>query len=392
MAQILTKIEQILKEQYQPALSNQIGVEPSPFLEKIQKKPLTGHTIVAAAPVGLNGGFGFGSEGVGTPKAGAQRYIRFELDSVDMYVDIQISNKTVQLASTNAAAMLNALDQEIQGSYKSARWNVARALFGAGSGVLTTISALASAGNTVEVADTKYLIEGLTIDFYATGGTTPAVDGRRITAVDRVNKRITFDGSATTLSAGFITVQGSYGKELCGLGAIYDSGVTSLYGLTKSDHPFLAPIVVDADNDISDIVLYQGVKQSKDYKGGNIDLIMMGDDAFVAWQDYMRTNNMHIVEKQRYIGGAVGYKILVGSQEVEVVNERFIPTDEAWGVDTKSFELHQTPWDFVSKDGGIFSLMDDTSIFRALLASYGNLICKNPGACVKFINCEAASE
>ena len=56
MAQILTKLEAILKDKYQPALTNQINTEPSPFLEKIRKVNLTNNTIRCAAPIGINGG------------------------------------------------------------------------------------------------------------------------------------------------------------------------------------------------------------------------------------------------------------------------------------------------------------------------------------------------
>ena len=70
MAQILTKLEAILKDKYQPALTNQINTEPSPFLEKIRKVNLTNNTIRCAAPIGINGGFGFGAEGVALPASG----------------------------------------------------------------------------------------------------------------------------------------------------------------------------------------------------------------------------------------------------------------------------------------------------------------------------------
>lgn len=394
MAQTLTQIEMILKDKYQPALKNQLGIEPSPFLEKIRKTPLTNNTIKVASPIGINGGFGFGAEGVGTPKSGAQRYAEFQLDAVDMYVDIQISNKTVKLGSTNRGAMINALDQEVKGSYASAKWNIGRSLFGDGTGKLTTVSALGTAGNTVTVADTSKLVEGLTVDFYAAGaavGSTPALAGRRITAINRAGKTITVDGSAATVSAGFITVQNSYGRELCGLGAIYDDSVTTLYGLTKSDNLWMKPTVISAANELSDLVLYRGVKEAKDYKSADIDLIMMGDNAFAAYQDYMRTNNVVVADRMHFKGGAVGYTVLVGSQEVTVVNERFVPANEAWGVDTRAFTLEATEWDFMSKDGAVFVPMANTSIFRALLASYGNLVCTNPGGCIRFTNCEISA-
>ena len=390
MAQILTKIEAILKDKYQPALTNMIGTEPSPFLEKIKKVPLTNNTIKCAAPVGINGGFGFGAEGVGTPKAGAQRYTRFEIDAVDMYVDIQISNKTVELASSNASSMINALDSEVNGSYAAAKWNISRALFGDGSGKLATVTAVKSAGaNTVLTLDSvKCVIEGLCIDLYDEGATAPtgANAAHRIISVDRVAKTVTVEGALTLgTSTGFITVQGSYNRELCGLGAIFGDG-ESIYGVNKSENPWICPTVIDAGGDITDLILYRGVKEAKDYKGSNVDLLMMGDNAFLAYQDYIHTNNVTVTDKYHFVGGAVGYKILVGSNEVVIVNERFVPENEVWGVDTSAFYLEATPWNFMEKDGGVFVPMPDTSIFRALLASYGNLMCVNPGGCVRFVN------
>ncbi|MBE6680068.1 MAG: phage major capsid protein [Ruminococcaceae bacterium] len=389
MAQILTKLEAILKDKYQPALTNQINTEPSPFLEKIKKVALTNNTIKCAAPVGINGGFGFGAEGVGTPKAGAQRYTRFEIDAVDMYVDLQISNKTIELASSNAASMINALDSEIKGSYAAAKWNIGRALFGDGTGKLATVSAaVANGNNTVITLDSvKRVIEGLSIDLYDNDASLANGNGgHRIISVDRANKTVVCEGTLTlNTDSGFITVQGSYNRELMGLGAIFGDGET-LYGITKSENPWICPTTVDAGGDITDLVLYRGIKEAKDYKGANIDLLMMGDDAFLAYQDYIHTNNVTVTDKYHFVGGAVGYKILVGSNEVVIVNERFVPENEVWGVDTSAFYLEATPWNFMEKDGGVFVPMPDTSIFRALLASYGNLMCTNPGGCVRFVN------
>ena len=390
MAQILTKLEAILKDKYQPALTNQIGTEPSPFLEKIKKVALTNNTIKCAAPIGINGGFGFGAEGVGTPKAGAQRYTRFEIDAVDMYVDLQISNKTIELASSNASSMINALDSEIKGSYAAAKWNISRALFGDGSGKLANVSAVSASGNnTVLTLDSvKRVIEGLSIDLYSDGDTPSVASGNaghRIISVDRANKTALCEGTLTLSGNGFITVQGSYNRELTGLGAIFGDG-EKLYGIVKSENPWICPTTVDCGGDITDLILYRGIKEAKDYKGANIDLLMMGDDAFLAYQDYIHTNNVTVTDKYHFVGGAVGYKILVGSNEVVIVNERFVPENEVWGVDTSAFYLEATPWNFMEKDGGVFVPMPDTSIFRALLASYGNLMCTNPGGCVRFVN------
>ena len=387
MSQILTNIEGILKDQYRPALENLINTEPSPFLEMIRKEPLDGNKVRMAAPVGLNGGFGFGEEGSDTPFAGEQRFLDFEVKAVDMYVDIGISNKTVVLGSKNTGSMINALDAEIKGSYNAAKWNLGRALFGDGSGILCQISTMSAASNVVTVDDTSRLIEGLTVDLYSKksdGSYENELEMVRITSIDHEAKKVTLATDSVQLTAGgMMTVQGSYNRELCGLGAIFGTGST-IYGVSRTANPWLKVQTCSLGGSVSDLGLYRGVRAARRRRGAKIDLIMMGDDAFEAYQNYMDSHHTHLVDKRKFVGGATGYSILVGDQEVIIVNESMIPKGEGWGVDTSSFVLKQTPWEFVTNGGSIFTLKANTSVYRALLASYGNLICENPGGCVKF--------
>ena len=76
-----------------------------------------------------------------------------------------------------------------------------------------------------------------------------------------------------------------------------------------------------------------------------------------------------------------------GNKEVDILNESFVPAGEMWGVDSTALELHTQEWDFADlQGGGIFNLMEGSSVYRALLANYGDLICKNPGGCVRITN------
>ncbi len=386
MSQILTRIEGILKDKYQPALANLINIEPSPFLEMIRKEPLTNNKVRLAAPIGINGGFGFGAEGESTPDAGEQNYVDFELNAVDMYVDINISNKTIALGSSNQSSMINALDTEIKGSYAAAKWNLARSLFGDGSGILTYFDAKDTTTDTITVTTTAPFIEGLRVDVY-TNYREKIAARARIKRVDHMLKSITLDTAVNLSEGGFLTVQNSYHRELCGLGAIFNSSVETLYGVSRNDNPWLSPHVIPLEGNVTDMGLYRGIRVAKRQHGTSIDLIMMGDVAFEAYQNYMDQHTTHLVDRHKFVGGSTGYSILVGDREVIIVNEGMIPECEAWGVDTKTFILQQTPWEFVSQKGSIFTLQANTSVYRALLASYGNLICSNPGGCVRFIDC-----
>ena len=399
MAQNLITFEKALKENYLPVWRNGLTTEPSPLLSKIKKVPLKSNKIVATAPVGLSGGFGFGAEGLATPAAGGVKFERFETNAKDMYVNIAISTKAVRLTGSGGA-MANALDTEVKAAYETAKWNVGRSLFGNGSGILAKSKAVSN-GHTIELVTeedgvilpdpTKYMKEGLIVDIYATGGTEPQAKGKgvRITAVDRVAKTITIAGAPATLDEGFITVQNSYNREITGLGAIFDENVNTIYGVNRVSNKYLFPTVVNAEHDIDDGVIWDAVEGAETYKNSKIDMIMMGKSAYKHYIEYLRSNNVRVESMTKEITG--GFKAIdyaFGNRSIDVVYDQFIPDEEAWCIDSKALELHTQEWDFADlQGGGIFNLMENSSVYRALLANYGDLICTNPGGCVRITQC-----
>ena len=389
MAQNLITFEKALKENYLPVWRNGLTTEPTALLGKIKKVPLKSNKIVATAPVGLSGGFGFGAEGLATPAAGGVKFERFETNAKDMYVNIAISTKAVRLTGSGGA-MANALDTEVKAAYETAKWNVGRSLFGNGSGVLTTSEAVANS-NTIKVADVKYMKEGLIVDVYATDAGEPQEKGKgvRIVAVDRANNTITIAGSPVTLDAGFITVQNSYNKEITGIGAIFDENVSTIYGVDRTANQYLFPTVVDANTDIDDSVIWDAVEGAETYKNSKIDMIMMGKAAYKHYIEYLRTNNVRVESMTKEItGGFKAIEYAFGNRSIDVVYDQFIPDGDAWCLDTGALELHTQEWDFADlQGGGIFNLMENSSVYRALLANYGDLICTNPGGCVRIKNC-----
>lgn len=392
--QTLSTIEKALKENYQPAWNNQLGIEPSALLGKIKKENAKSDIIVAAATVGLSGGFGFGAEGAATPASGNVRVESFKTRTKDMYVNVVISQKAVKLAG-EGGSILNALETEIDGAYKTAKWNVGRALFGNGTGKLTTFTGMAAAGDTITVADTSKLKEGLIIDIYNKNGTSPETNGagRRIVAVDRANSQIVIDTDdyqfTSTDNAGFITVQNSYNREITGLGAIFDDSITTLYGVTKSTNPFIKPTVVDAGHDLDESVITNALLDAEDNKNSLVDTLLCGREAYNQYINYLRVNNVRVEEISHTLkGGFKAIKFIVGDREVDVIYEKFVPTNEIWGVDSKTLTLYATDWTFAElQGGGIFNLMENKSCYRALLTNYGELICSNPGGCVRITNC-----
>ena len=386
--QNLKTFEKALKENYLPAWRNQLGTEPSALLGKIKKHKPTSDKIVAAAPIGLSGGFGFSAEGEATPIAGGVRVERFETYTKDMFVNIVISEKAVKLTGSSGA-MANALDTEVKGAYETAKWNVGRALFGNGTGILAKVTA--ASGKTITVDSTAYLKEGLIIDVHegTEAGASKVASLLRILAIDRATGVVTVDADATGVGAGnVLCVQGSFYKEITGLGAIFDDGITSIYGVSKAVNPFLKPVVQDCGGDIDDGIITKALRQAKNDKNSNVDLILAGDEAYDHYVSYLRVNNIRVEDMSHTIqGGFKAIKFVFGNREIDIVNESFVPATEMWGVETGCLELHSLGWNFAElQGGGIFNLMEGKSCYRALLANYGDLICTNPGGCVRLVN------
>lgn len=396
IAQDLLTVESILKEEYLDFIRNNLNVTPSPFLEMIRKETLTANSGKFGARTGIGGGFGMSEERAKTPQAYAPLYGNFNYESKDAYVDIQISHKDIVLGQSNRAALINTVEDAMDASYDAANWNVARMLFGDGSGKLCNVSGVTTSSPEITVDDTTYLIEGLVVDLYANEaavGSAPSSSALQIVAINHGTKKVILSQNpSAALSAGFMAVQNSYGREITGLKSIFDPAVQTIYGVNKTANPWVNPYSVSANNDIDDTKLTDAVAFARDRRNAKIDLIMCGESAFRAYEYYMKegAGNTTIVDKRKFVGGAVGYTILAGNQEVTVVRERFVPSDKMWGVDTKQFSLRETGWDYAAHKGSIFTLREDTSVYRALLANYMELICKMPGGCVEITDCGAA--
>lgn len=397
--QIMTKITNIIKDYYLPPFNDMITTEPSAFLEMIKKAGVpTGGDIIGGARYGINGGFGMGNEESATPKAFPQQYKRLKTTAKDMYCDIGISHKTVTLAQGGAGSIFNALKDEIEGSYAAAKWNIGRMLFGNGTGILGNIaSAISSASDEITLDDVSKVIEGLAIDIYTgTLSSSTKLSGGpyRILYVDTDSKKIKIDTKITTSAAGFITVQDSFKNEITGLGAIFDTtNVTTLYGVSRTGNEWINPKTYDAGHDLNSSLLYEVSSEMRDKRKTNIDLYMMGNKAFKAWYEYMESTHYKIAPTNlKYRSGATGFEIAVGPNTATIINEPFVPSTETWGVQKSAFTFYTTKWGFANEQtGGAFTLVPGTHNYRGLLAAYGDLMCENPGGCVKITNCDAAA-
>jgi hypothetical protein len=380
MAQTLKNLQNIAEFDLFPVFNNQIGYAPSPFIEKIQKVTLKDPGISANTPVGANGGVGYGSESAAIPESGAQMYERFKIAPVDLYGNLEISDKALTLGSGDSS--INLMIDQVEGIKNTMSFMMGRSIIaGNGSGVVCTVSASTGATKEFTVSDTRGLVEGMKIDFYANGGTTPAHAKKRIASIDRNANKITVEGDAFNAAAGFITYQGSYKNEILGIEAFFDDTVTNIYGVDKTNKSWIKPEVDEFASGDIDAKLRSMVRNSERYKDGKIDMMLAGDEAYEVYLNYLKESKLMPVERQHFQGGVSAIEVLFGNRKIAFVNERHVAPDAIVGVDTSSFLLPMTPVGFLKHtDGSAFQRKDNSSIWQAVIGTYLNLICKKPGA------------
>ncbi len=381
----LQTAEDALKSVYLGVVSDQLNINANPLLNKIKQSSadVWGKEIIKLAPYGINGGIGAGSETDSLPVAKENKYVKFVSTLKNLFGTIEISDKAMRASQNNSGAFVNLLNAEMEGLIKASTFNLGRMLYGDGSGVLAKVSAHTEGTNIVTVDSVKNIIEGMFIDFVdTTTGTKLANATSRVAYVDRVNKKITFEGNiSTALTTNYaLVIQGSYNNEITGLGRVFDANATTLYGLTKANYPWLNPYTKDSVGEISDSVIQEAIDEIEEFAGSTVDFITCSSAVKRAYQNYLSTfrRNIDLMEL------AGGYKA-ISYAGIPVVSDRFIADDEMYLLNTKEFTLHQLcDWQWLEgEDGRIIKQKQGYPVYTATLVKYADLICDKPNGQAK---------
>ncbi len=377
----LTSAQNALKDAYLVAACNQLNTKTNPLLAKIKQSSsdVFGRQIIKMAPVGLNGGVGAGTETGELPTANENNYVQFKTTLKNLYGTIEISDKAIRASANNSGAFVDLLNAEMEGLLTASKFNLGRMLYGDGSGAVGTVTGFESGVATLD--NVKNLMEGMVIDVYSAAGAVTANVGLRISYVDRVNKKVYFTATPSTMNEGDIFyVQGSKDNEITGLGAIFGNSAT-LYGLNRTANKWLTPYISSASTEINDNLLQTAVDFLEENTGSNIDFITCGAGVKRAYQQYLacyrRNVDVTVLEG--------GYKA-ISFNGIPVVSDRFVPDDTLYMLDTSKFTLHQLcDWEWIEGEGGkILRQKAGYPSYTATLVKYADLICEQPNGQAKF--------
>ncbi len=373
----LSNADSALKSLYLGVVSEQLNTEVNPLLAKIKQTTadVWGKEVRRLAQYGINGGVGAGTETGNLPAAAGNNYEQFVTTLKNLYGTIEISDKAIRASQSDAGAFVNLLNAEMEGLFKAASYNFGRMLFGDGSGVLATVTSVSN--NKVYVDSVKNIVEGMVVDFLLDGDPTEVM-GRRIIAVDRVNKTLSLAGTTVTSSIipedAVVTVQNSYNQEITGLGAIFKSS-GSIYGLNRANHQWLVPYMKANVGSISETVIQTAIDYLDENAGSKVNFIVCSSGVKRAFQNYMNAykRNIDVMDLKG------GYKA-ISYNGIPIISDRFCPNGTMYLLNTDDFALHQLcDWKWLEgEDGKVIKQVAGKPVYTATLVKYADLICTRP--------------
>lgn len=373
----LTTAENALKTLYLGVVTEQLNTAVNPLLTKFEQttSDVWGKEIRKLAAYGVNGGVGAGSEDGNLPTPGQNNYAQFVLELKNLYGTIEISDKAIRASQNSSGAFVNLLNAEMEGLIKASKFNFGRMLYGDGSGKLCRVETKTGL-NTVIVDSVKNLMEGMIVDLYNSSDEIDA-SGVRINGVLHSTRNIIIDrtteGLPFTDSNGYFVMQGSYQKELTGLGALFGNTET-LYGLEKSKNPWLTPYK-KTSAELTDVVIQRAIDHLDETAGSMADFIVCSSGVKRAYQNYLITNrtNIDIMDLKG------GYKAM-SYNGIPLISDRFVPSGTMYILNTKDFHLHQLcDWRWLEGDDGrVIKQVAGRPVYTATLVKYADLICDRP--------------
>ncbi len=392
MAVTLSNADKALKTVYLDVIANQLDKYTSPLLSRIKTTTdsVYGKEVKKLVMHGLNGGIGAGSEDGALPKSKGNQYAQITSTLKNLYGTIEISDKAIRASQNSASTFVNLLNAEMEGLVKSSKFNFGRMVHGDGSGMLFYI--LGIENGVILCDDVTKVQEGMIVDvcdFY-TGEPETDGQGRTVLKVDRENKTVTLSG--TTLEMGvnikgdsIVCIQGSCYNEITGLDAIFNPGISKLYGLSKESNPWLKAQRFSAGTKIDDLSIQKVIDNIELTSGNTINMIICSYAARRKFKKAMSTSRTYL-DNQDFGYGFNG----INFNGIPMVADRFCPSDVMYFINTDDFELHQLcDWQWLEDDNGaVLKQVPGKPVYTATLVKYAELVCSNPAGqgCIYGIN------
>ncbi len=382
----MTKVQEALKSFYLDGLRYQLNDRASAFLAQIEKtsESVVGKDIVMALRYGRTGGIGNRADDGLLPTPNARKTKQARWETKNFFARFRITDKTIEASRSNVGAFANMLETEISDCEIDAKLDLSRQALGDGSGKLATVSADSTyaAGPpkllTITLDTVMYLAEGMFVDLFGSDGTAVA-DASELEivyvddATNQVKLLVSKDISASVKATVYLTVSGNKDMELTGAGAVYATSGT-LYGIDKSDYPWLKPQVKALNGEISENVIQEMIDLAETRTGSVINYIQTSLGVRRAYLDLMAATKQTV----NTLDLKGGFKAL-SYNGIALTADKYIPTGQMQLMDLSDWAMYQmTDFNWMDRDGSIMSRVANRPAWEATLVKYCDIGCQRP--------------
>ena len=386
MALTLTTADSALKEDYQPAMREQLNNTVF-LLTQIERnsKDVEGRRAVLSLHVTRNSGVGARGAGGTLPTAGNQGYAEERVPLRYNYGRIEIDGPTLRAMKSDKGSFVRALDSETKGAVADLRRDVNRQLFGTSNGTIavtavnTGVNLISLAGAT-DVQMRQFEI-GMVVDISsaATPGDASKASARTITAVSVSGDTITLSGAAITTASGDRVERSGAGgsgasqKELTGLQTIVAASGT-LFNVDPTAAPSWASYVDATGGSPSENLFAKAMHKGNISGGTDINLWVTTDGVHRGFAANL-TSLKRFANTVEVKGGYKGLEITAGGgSPVALVWDRDCPAQQAFGLATDHLTQHEmSDWEWMDEDGAVLARISGKDAYEAVLFKYHEL-------------------
>ena len=387
MALNLTTADSALKEDYQPAIREQLNQEIM-MLNQIESnsRDVEGRRAVLSIHTGRNNGVGARAEAGTLPTAGNQSYAEERVTLKYNYGRIQITGPVIRAMKSDSGSFVRAIESEVNGVVTDLKRDVNRQIFNDSNGTIARCASVSSADVTLTTPTATQLRQlevGSKVDIGALDSPTDHANGSEITAINTSTGVITLSPAASAgvgasdyvFRHGAKTTTDGTTYELTGLQAIVNSSGT-LFNINPTSVPDWVS-TVDGNggtNRAATDNLFESV----------IDEIFLDSGQapdFIVTTPAVRRNYAAQLKAQKRFtdtttlkGGFSALTVDAGNVSLPLAVDRDCPSNKAFLLKTDNIMQHQSSdWEFMDEDGSVLSRVSATDAYEAVLFKYHEL-------------------
>lgn len=366
-----TLYDAVLKDIYYGPVVKQLN-DSTPMLQRLDSTTdhvdMSGRQAIVPIWTGRSKGKGWRNEGEQLPDSGNQRTNKATFTLKTAYGSFRLTGHVIRFTRNDPGAFVRAMEQEMDGIKTDVAVDLARVLYGDGTGVIATLAAGSTSTvlnlTTAEPLVKGFLHPGLAIDLGALVSTPESLTAAGPATILSVNVTAATVTLVAALAGGapaagsliFINdnVDTTSSKEASGLQNIISTTATTIGGITEASEPVWAP-QRDAAGTALTVSRMLQMRGKLKQAGGVRDQFIVSDDfgLRVFWEAHTDSGAVKGIRYNDPVSLEGGFETVKFSG-TPLIGDWLHPWGKMHFVDAKALKIfHTGDWQYLDEDGRI---------------------------------------